>query len=203
MPDQPEIEVKFIVADPEALRQTLARVGAVFEGKHSENNIRLDNAEKGLAAQRIVVRVRHFADDKGQHSVLTIKTALTDSPHGLSGRREIETGVADGDAMIAGLGVLGLAPTFRYEKRREVYRYGGLEIDLDELPYGWFVELEGHPKDIHGVVDALGFDRREGITISYAQIFENVKQAMGLAMDDLTFEAFEGVRVDAVVMRGK
>lgn len=203
MPDKPEIEVKFIVAEPDAFRQTLRDIGAVFESKHVESNIRLDDPNGSLAAKGIVLRVRSKEHDQDLRAELTIKTPIPNSPHGLSARREIETRVADAPAVIAALGVLGFSPYFRYEKRREVYRHKGLEIDLDELPYGWFVELEGSPEDIHATVSALGLNRADGLTISYTQMFENVKEALHLTMDNLTFEAFEGVAVDPAALRGK
>ena len=38
---------------------------------------------------------------------------------------------------------LGLALSLIYEKRREVWHYQEVEIVVDELPFGWFLEIEG------------------------------------------------------------
>lgn len=198
MPDQSEIEIKFPVSDPNAIRQLLLRVGAGSQGRHFENNIRLDNPDRMLSSRKLVLRIRQIVfDDRPRQSYLTVKLpGETDSQYSLSVRREIETQVSDGDAMLAALAVLGYEPYWRYEKRRETYLWQGLKAELDELPFGWFLELEGAPHEIVELASRLGLDMKDGLTLSYAAIFENVKSALGLLVTDLTFDSFAGISVE-------
>jgi adenylate cyclase class 2 len=43
---------------------------------------------------------------------------------------------------------LGLALSLVYEKRRQTWNYRDCEIAIDELPFGWFMEIEGPENEI-------------------------------------------------------
>ncbi len=59
-------------------------------------------------------------------------------------REELETSVVDAAALEAILRSLGYHEVVAYEKRREVWRWGGCVVTLDELPQlGWWLEIEG------------------------------------------------------------
>ncbi len=201
MPEQDEVEVKFALADPAQMRANLLRLGAVQRGSHVELNIRLDDAERSLSARRIVLRRRRVEEAGSTTYLLTVKTPGRQHDPALSIRREIELTVSDGDAMLAGLEVLGYRPYWRYEKRRETFALGQVEAVLDEMPFGWFVELEGLAGEIRRLVPQLGLDLSDGITESYAELFDRVRQALDLDINDLTFEAFADIDVPAWVFR--
>ncbi len=202
MPDSYETEVKFPLADPARMRADLLRLGAVSRGAHAELNLRLDDDARTLSSRGIVLRLRRVEAAGEASHVLTVKTpAHSDDAH-LSVRREIELDVSDGPTMLAALEVLGYRPYWRYEKRRETYTLGAVEAVLDELPFGWFMELEGPQADIRALVDALGLNLADGMTLSYAAIDDNVRRALGLGAGDLTFEAFAGVDVPPQAYRG-
>lgn len=196
MPDRLETELKFSVQDPSALRAALRRLGAQAEGRHEEENIRLDDRQHSLTARKIVLRLRRLSrDGEAPRHLLTVKISagLKDE---FKTRREIELAVSDGPAMLAALAVLGYEPYWRYEKRREVYILGEVEADLDEVPCGWFLELEGPADGIKRMAHSLGLELADGLTLSYAEIFENVRAGMKLDVTDLPFEAFRGITVD-------
>jgi adenylate cyclase class 2 len=195
MPDRLETELKFIIADPEAARAALMRLGAASEGRHVEENIRLDDEGRSLTARSIVLRLRRVEHEGRVQAILTVKTP-GDTGDAFKSRREIELEVSDGPAAIAALGVLSYKPYWRYEKRREVFHLAGVEADLDELPYGWFLELEGPEEGIRTLAGQMGLDLADGLTLSYAEIFYNVRAGMKLNMADLTFAAFKGISVD-------
>jgi adenylate cyclase class 2 len=62
---------------------------------------------------------------------------------GIKRRREDETTVADPEALAAILDALGYTPAAVYEKRRETWLVAGVEVVIDELPFGRFIEIEG------------------------------------------------------------
>lgn len=86
-------------------------------------------------------------------------------------RPELETGVEDGAALEAILRALGFAPILRMEKVRAVWEGAGLEVCLDEAPFGCFVELEGEAGAIHAALAALGLSPDAAETRSYPELY--------------------------------
>ena len=202
MSEHREIEIKFPLENPQAMREALLQQGALLQGRHIELNIRLDDLQRSLTARRIVLRLRRVEEEGEITHILTVKTPVADPDRSFSVRREIEVTVSDGEAMLAALSVLGYVPYWRYEKRRETFRLGPVEAVIDEMPFGWFLELEGPKDEIRELAARLGLDLSEGMTLSYAQIFENVRRALNLGETDLTFEAFPDVRLTPEIYRG-
>lgn len=203
MPDHREIEVKFVLTDPAAVRAALQQLGAAFCGAHYELNIRLDDDARSLTANRRVLRLRRIESERGVTEVLTVKMPQEDADPSFSIRREIELEVSDGAALLAALEVLGYQPYWRYEKHRETFRWGAVEAVIDHLPYGWFMELEGPEEGIRELAGQLGLRLEDGLALSYAAIFDNVTRALGLEAADLTFEAFADIVVPPAAYRGE
>ena len=86
-------------------------------------------------------------------------------------REEREAGVSDPEEVSAILERLGFERRFRYEKRREEWRWEGCVIALDATPIGTFVEIEGDPAAIRHVVARLELDPSEAIPYSYAELY--------------------------------
>ncbi len=162
-----ESEVKLRLAGPQEGRQALQRLGARLERpRHFEDNQLYDDAQGSLAARGTVVRLR-----RTPHGGLLTFKGPRRVEDGVKSREELETGVADAGMLALILDRLGLRGTFRYQKYREVWRHGGLEIVLDETPVGCFLELEGPPAEIHTVAAALGYTRADYVTDSYVALF--------------------------------
>jgi adenylate cyclase class 2 len=203
MPDQHEIETKFVLGNPEEIRARLMELGAVSHGRHMESNIRLDDNTRSLSSNNLVLRLRTIQTNGETKHLLTLKVPTNHPDQIFRVRREIETYCSDREAMLSALAVLGYTPFWRYEKRREVFSWEGVEVVIDELPYGWFLELEGQPAAIRSLADQLGLKIEDGLALSYAEIFFNVRSALGLDLDDLTFNAFKGIHVPPDSFRGK
>lgn len=167
MPGAVESEVKLRIARPHDARAALARLGAErVRARHFEDNVLFDDAASSLVSGGRALRVRRT--DQG--GVLTYKGARADRD-GVKTRPEIETTVADADALQGVLQALGFRPVFRYQKYREVYRWDGVEIVVDETPIGSFLEIEGPVAAIHGAASALGYGPSDYIRDSYADLF--------------------------------
>ena len=72
---------------------------------------------------------------------------------------------------------------------------GEVEIVLDEVPYGSFVEIEGpSTKALEEIVEKLGlaWDRR--VTSTYLGLFDQLRDKLDLPFTDATFETFSQVR---------
>jgi adenylate cyclase class 2 len=173
-----EREVKLAVGRAEEARAALARLGAeCVRARHFEDNVLFDDAESSLVRGGRTLRLRRT--EAG--ALLTHKGPRRDQD-GVKARPEQETAVHDPDALQAILEALGLRPVFRYQKYREVYRWGGVEIVLDETPIGTFLEIEGPAADIHQAAAALGYAAADYIRDSYAGLF-----FAGGGQGDMTF----------------
>lgn len=133
-----EVEKKYRIGREEAtrLRGRLRAVEAERRGEEFEENTLYTGP--GLEQGNRVLRLRRV----GGRAVFTFKESLASSS-GFKRRREDETAVADADALAAILDALGYTPAVVYEKRRETWLVAGVEVVLDELPFGLFVEIEG------------------------------------------------------------
>jgi adenylate cyclase class 2 len=178
-----EIEKKYRVTSEEAasLRGRLRAAGAEAHGEEFEENTLY--AGPGIERGNRVLRLRRI---EGGRSVFTFKESLAGAG-GIKRRREDETEVTDPDALAAILGALGYTPAAIYEKRRETWRVAGVEVVLDELPFGLFVEIEGTEESILEAEHLLELGATRAEPKSYPQLtLEN-----GVRRDDLVEARFE------------
>lgn len=195
--DNLEVEVKFLAPDLATLRRRLLELGAApTHPRIFERNERFETADAALLRRGELLRLRQ---DSGVR--LTFKgPAAADATSEVKVREEIEVGVADFDAMSTILRRLGFEPVQTYEKYRETFEWGDLEVVLDEMPYGDFIELEGPESSIREAADRLGLDWSERITTNYLSLMAHLKAAFGLMFDDLTFSNFDGVEASIAAL---
>jgi adenylate cyclase, class 2 len=151
-----EIEKKYrmTAAEVAALRARLQGVGAQAEGAEFEVNTVYRGP--GLEPRLRLLRLRRV----GRRAVLTFKERPPTTA-AIKQQREDETEVADADALAAILEALGYTPALIYEKRRETWQLEGAEVVLDELPFGWFVEIEGAEAAIEAAERKLELEAAE------------------------------------------
>lgn len=160
-----EIEKKYRLAavQAEQLRQRLREVGAQACGVEFEENLLY--AGGALDAGEQVLRIRRV----GKRAILTYKKRFpTDSP--IKHQREDETAIEDAEALAAILDALGFTPALVYEKRRETWRVAGVEVAIDELPFGLFAEIEGDENSIHAAEQLLYLTEIEAEHDSYPRL---------------------------------
>jgi adenylate cyclase class 2 len=193
-PKDSEIEVKFFVTQLDVLQGRLQALDAqLIQPRTMELNLRFDTPEHELERGFRVLRLRMDTAAR-----MTYKGPAF-GQQGVRVRQEIEFEVSDFDSARSLLQALGYRVVMIYEKYRTVYRLDGVDIALDELPYGRFVELEGPDAEtIHAVSDRLSLDWEASAPSSYAMLFEGLRTRMGLPFRDLTFNNFTKIDVDAV-----
>ena len=84
---------------------------------------------------------------------------------------------------------LGFRRKFRYEKRREEWRFSDCDVALDETPIGNFVEIEGDPAAIRRAVAALALDFASAIPYSYAGLYARKRKEDPALPEDMVFTA--------------
>lgn len=191
-PNDQEIEAKFYISDLPALRRRLEALGAQCQQERIfEANLRFDSPGSGLSHSYQVLRLR-----KDSVNRLTYKGP--DLGGEVHIRQEIEFEVSDFDAARRFLEALGFSVMMAYEKYRAAYLLDGLEITLDEMPYGNFSEIEGgDPAAIHRMANALGLNWEKQIPAGYVVLFDQLKNNLGLGFRDLTFENFASLAISA------
>ena len=180
-----EIEVKLGIRDGDEARRRLGSAGAVaLSPRVFERNRVYDDARRTLRKSGRLLRLR----TSGNVHLLTLKA----KPHagedtGYKVRIEHESHVEDADAVHEVLLGLGYEVTYRYEKYRQPYRLGEVEVLLDETPIGTFLELEGEPRAIDAAARALGYGRDDYVLKTYRQLHQEF--AGTKSPGDLVFDA--------------
>ncbi|HLL76877.1 MAG TPA: class IV adenylate cyclase [Pyrinomonadaceae bacterium] len=186
-----EIEKKYRVTEGEAarLRGVLRELGARDEGEVFEVNTLY--AGNGLDTSLCALRLRQEA---GRRALLTYKERPGSEPEAVKRRHEIETEVADAGAASALLEALGYRAALVYEKRRATYQFGEAEVVLDELPFGWFVEIEGEEIDILDAERRLELTTAEHVHETYPEL----TVIHGLRMGDAVEARFQSGEIGNV-----
>lgn len=145
-----EIEKKYRLAagDRERIEQRLREVQAVFERDEFEENTIFELTQ--LTGRRGILRIRRV----GSRTILTLKRRIT-SGSSAKQQMEHETDVTDHDELKRIVLELGLTPAVIYEKRRSTWKFGNVEVVLDELPFGNYMEIEGSEAEIFLAETAL------------------------------------------------
>jgi adenylate cyclase class 2 len=185
-----ENEAKFYLQRPAEFQQHIESLGAkVVEARVYELNLRFDTPGLDLRRAAQVLRLR-----QDRRARLTYKDSESIVSGSLS-RRELEITVSDFGVTKELLEALGFEVVFIYEKYRTTYELDEVEVVLDELPYGQFVEVEGERNSLRTAAEKLGLDWEAAIPASYSRLFEHLRASRALEFRDLTFENIRGFRV--------
>jgi len=197
--DDHEREVKFFIADLKEISSRLLTIGAVVTKERvHEYNLRFDTPDQKLRSKHQVLRLRQ--DDQTR---LTFKDRA-DVSQGVADRQELEITVADFKSTQKILEALGFTVFMIYEKFRTTYGYKGCEIVVDELPFGFFVEIEGATEDaIKTVASDLKFNWEKRILLSYLDLFNILKINKDMRIVSLTFDNFAGTKFTEADFVGK
>ncbi|MEW5986385.1 MAG: class IV adenylate cyclase [Chloroflexota bacterium] len=188
-PTHQEAEVKFLLGDLPAFRERLLAAGATLHvPRVYERNVRFDDDQDNLRRQGKLLRLR-----QDNQAILTYKGVVADpSTTEVKRREELEVVVSDFDTAVLILNRLGFTPRQVYEKYRETFRLGAVEVLLDEMPFGHFVELEGEEAEIKVTATRLGLPWSGRILDNYLALMARLKDHYHLPFDDLTFANFAG-----------
>jgi adenylate cyclase class 2 len=184
--NQQELEIKLYLANLAAFQGRLDTLGGkITEPRLHEINLRFDLPDGELTRSARVLRLRQDTAAR-----MTYK-GPGESIAGVHARREIEFTVSDFGAAQALLEALGYQVSLMYEKYRTTYDLDGLQVTLDEMPYGNFTEIEGPEADaIHRAAEKLSLRWETRILDSYTSLFTRLCEKLGFTFRDLSFENF-------------
>jgi adenylate cyclase, class 2 len=157
-----EIEKKYRIN--EELRAEVVRAleeaKAEYVRRDFEENIIYSN--ELLRSSAAVIRLRLVGD----RALLTYKRSI-ENHFNVKERVEHETAVADAGALKAILSELEMKPVLVYEKYRDTWMFRSVEVVLDELPFGYFMEIEGSVTGIAEAEILLGIEHLESVHETY------------------------------------
>jgi adenylate cyclase class 2 len=190
-----ELEVKFYLSRRREMEAKLISMGQVSAPRVHEVNLRLDTADLSLLSTGRLLRLRRDARAR-----VTYKGAGSEVG-GARLRQELEFTVSDFDTALALFEALGYQVYMMYEKYRTTYQFGNVEVALDEMPTGDFLEIEGPDSEsIRSAAVQLELNWEARILDSYTVLFERTRERLGFNFRDLSFENFKGMIISPQVM---
>src|SRR5687768_3123752 len=161
----------------EDITQKLLDLGATYVKEVFEVNYQHRGGE--MDERGATLRLRKIGD----FTVLTYKERIK-TDDGAKHKVEYETPVSDVDAMEKIIESLGYKLTAVYEKRRKYWGLGEVEVVLDELPFGLYMEIEGTIEAIEKAEKLLGLKEAEReprgyprLTVKYGTMIDGVAVA--------------------------
>ncbi len=188
-----EVEVKFVVEDLTAVRQRLLAAGAtVKKPRVYERNLRLDTPDEALRERDELLRLRQDTAVKVTYKGRSLEAEQASEA---KVREELEMTVGDWETAVAIFQRLGFVPMQVYEKYRETFQLGGVEVVLDEMPYGNFVELEGEEAAIQETAVALDLPWENRLVTNYLALMGELQARHNLPFNDITFANFADYQI--------
>ena len=177
-----EIEKKYRLTPEQAsyVEDELAAAAANFAGEEFEENTIYGGGVLDEIAG--IIRIRRI----GTKSILTFKQRIPNDSD-LKHQIEHESEIADATSVAAMLSELKLVPRVIYEKRRKTWTFKSVEIVLDELPFGLFMEIEGSITQIKEAEMILGIEDFE----TEHQTYPSLTAKLGKRVGDVIESRFE------------
>lgn len=182
-----EIELKFLIDNPRLVHMILKKHKAKFIGKVFEKTLRFDTPNNELEQMGKFLRIR-----TGFKNVITFKHKIKN--RNFKEREEIELEIEDPIKMRQILENLGFTKVLIMEKYREKWWLNNTEIDIDKLPMGSFVEIEGKPREIRQVAKLLQLDFIKRITDNYWDLWAIFTRRNGIKSKNIVFNAVKDIK---------
>ncbi len=174
-----EIEAKLKVNSLEEVGCKLIEAGAEFGQEQLHLDSYFDDAKSTFRKSDCCLRLRRQVVNGNGRFFLAYKGAKEKNE--FKKRQEVEIEVKDGGSAERLLLLLGYNKALVLEKKRRIWRLGGCEVALDELPLlGGFLEIEGpDERKIADVQKSLGLSNLPVILESYASLMEKKLRQLG------------------------
>ena len=181
-------EVKFELKDNEDIIRKLRKKRAVLIGGFKEKTTRYDDENGNYEKDGKFIRVR-----SGLKNIISFKEKLDDSKDDtILKRNDIEVEIGDISKMQYILEVMGLKKTCTMEKYRLKWKFEDVDLNVDELPFGLFLEIHGEEEQIAKVMEELELARENIVPGTYWDIFEKYKRSNNIEDSIKNIEFEEG-----------
>lgn len=181
--DHIETELKFQTIDPQRIINALMASGAKLVSKNKQKTVRFDTINHDLEKKGIFIRVRA----EGEENTITLKEKIGNDET-VRQRKETEFKIEDLDKMSYIIQKLGFDYVLVMEKYRIELTYKNSHVCVDEMPFGFYVEIEGEEAEINLIAQELGFKPEEKIIVTYWDLFEDWKKDKRITNQNIVFE---------------
>jgi predicted adenylyl cyclase CyaB len=165
-----ELELKAVVADPEALLARLRAFGAREEFAGRLMDRRFDYADGRLLAKDEVIRVREYRGANGEVQTSLEWKGPESHASGYKQREEIGVETGDADTLVEILGRLGLRQVRTIERDIRQFRLDGAVVRMEHYEQmDALVEVEGEGPDIERAISQMGIPRDQYTADSLAE----------------------------------
>lgn len=169
-----EIEKKYRIeaGDRESIIAALNEANAEFVGREFEENTIYSSDH--LRETGSIIRIRKT----DSRSILTFKRRI-ENQFDVKQQIEHETEISDPAAAEAIVAELGLKPVLVYEKYRDTWNFRSVELVIDELPFGDYIEIEGSITSIKEAEILLGLEDLETEHETYPRLTARLGEKNG------------------------
>lgn len=171
-----EIELRLEVKNKNELIKKLLKLGAKFKGKKKQTDILFDSKYFTFGDWDQALRLRTEVEDGKTTAELAFKGTPSHTEHGHKVRDEFETSV-DPEQTRKIINSIGFWEAEVIEKEREDYEYKDLDIVIDTLEFGTFIELEGKPEAIESLREKLGLQKATPVKEGYVALKRSWKKS--------------------------
>lgn len=161
-------EVKIDVTDIDIIKK-LRNNRAILLGSNQETTIRYDTEDRKYEKSGKYIRVM-----EGFKNCITLKEKVNENDK-LFERDEFEIEIDDVENAKIILEKIGLKPILKMQKYRLKWNLDGIRINIDELPFGLYMEIYGNENEIQNVMEKLDIENEEKIIGTYWDIYEQYK----------------------------
>jgi len=182
-----EVKIKLDKSEVPALKNKVKEAGGKNFPAQKETTYGFFTEDDSSIRKGIFPRIKSIND--GEKAVFTVKVKkLTDNNY--FQRDEYEMAIKDVELMREIIKALGFLRERIFEKIREKWLVdnGEVEINFDSLPFGDYIEIEGHPEKIEKWLRILGLDKRERITKAYLAVFDDWRKEHRVEEENAVFD---------------
>ena len=182
-----EIEAKLKVDSLAKAARRLKALGAELLRVSVHTDTYFDDDKKSFIKSDKALRLRCMLTGQKEKAALTFKGPRRRGH--FKQRQEIQFEVDNAKSAEMFLEAIGYKKSLVYQKKRCLWRLGGCEVALDELPLlGTFVEIEGpDEKKIATVQKKLGLSDLPHIPESYATLMQKRMRQLRITKKEILF----------------
>ncbi len=183
-----EIEVK-IELTPEEFNNLVGN----FNDFHFERTFGYFKEDFSNINEGIFPRIK-YVEGKKKEIILTVKRKTKENNQFFE-REEMEVKIQEGESVETLreiLKSLGFNKEIIFEKKRKNVFKDNIVISFDELPFGFFVEIEGEAEAIDQYLNEFNLSKKPRIIKAYLGLWEDYRKTHGITEENCVFK-IEGV----------
>ncbi len=155
-------QIKFKIDNIDTILNKFRNLNAVFIDGVFEKTTLFDNENGELQKNGIFIRTRN-----GYENTLTLKERDDSLKHDYFERKKTTIEIENVDDMNYVLKVMGLINNKVMEKYRLSWIIEQINVTIDELPYGVFLEIHGDDKEINKICELIDIKKENIINETY------------------------------------